>query len=70
VFSDSDEECLNEVLDRFGGANFDGLKCATHDEAFHATGRGQRIAPEAIASMADDAAVLIQHLADSAPDRK
>jgi uncharacterized phage-associated protein len=70
VFSDSDEECLNEVLDQFGGANFNGLKGATHDEAFHATGRGQRIAPEAIASMADDAAALIQHLADSAPDRK
>lgn len=70
VFSDSDEECLNEVLNQFGGANFHGLKRATHDEAFHATGRGQRIAPEAIASMADDAALLIQHLADPAPDRK
>jgi uncharacterized phage-associated protein len=70
VFSESDEECLNEVLEQFGGANFNGLEHATHDAAFYATGRGQRIAPEAIASMADDAATLIQHLADSAPDRK
>lgn len=70
VFSDSDEECLSEVLEQFAGANFNGLKQATHDEAFHATGRGQRIAPEAIASMSDDAAALIQHLADSAPDVK
>jgi len=70
VFSDSDEECLNEVLNQFGGANFNGLKSATHDEAFQATGRGHRIAPEAIASMADDPALLIQHLTDSAPDRK
>lgn len=70
VFSDSDEECLNEVLESFGGANFNRLKHATHDAAFNATSRGQRIAPEAIASMADDPATLIQHLADSAPDRK
>ncbi len=70
VFSDSDEECLNEVLEQFGGANFNGLKHAAHDAAFHATSRGQRIAPEAIASMTDDAAALIQHLADSAPDLK
>ena len=71
VFSESDEECLNAVVEEFGGKYFSGLKAATHDAAFNATNHCNLITPAAIASMSgDDSAALIQYLADSSPDVK
>lgn len=70
IFSDSDEECLDEVIAAYGNKHFNSLKRATHDEAYHATGYCQLIEPAAIASMSEDAAALIQYLADTAPDLK
>jgi len=67
AFSVSDEECMSEVIAEFGKENFNRLKAATHDDAYNATGHCKRITPAAIATMADNPAALIQHLADSAP---
>lgn len=68
VFSESDEECLNEVIASFGSEHFEGLKAATHDAAYDATSYCHQMTPAAIASMSADAAALIQYLADPAPD--
>jgi hypothetical protein len=67
AFSVSDEECMNEVIAEFSKENFSGLKAAVHDDAYNATGHCRLITPAAIATMADNPAALIQHLADSAP---
>lgn len=67
TFSESDEECMNRAVADFGSLSFNELKSETHDAAYNATGRCQLITPEAIATMAEDPAALIQHLANPAP---
>jgi hypothetical protein len=70
VFSDSDEECLDEAIRTLRGSDFGSVKAATHDAAYNATNHCHRIAPAAIASMSEHSTALIQYLADPAPDVK
>lgn len=70
VFSDSDEECLDEAIATFGARPFNGLKEVTHDAAFNATARGHKISMSAIAALSENPAALVQHLSETAPDRE
>ena len=66
--SDSDVECLNEAIASYGTKSFSEAKDASHDEAWNATGRNQRIATEAIAATLANPAEIIQYLVDRSPD--
>jgi uncharacterized phage-associated protein len=59
LFSESDEECLNEVISEFGSAGFARPKAATHDDA--STSHCGLITPAAMAwGVGDARAALIE----------
>jgi uncharacterized phage-associated protein len=68
--SQSDIECLDEAVQKYGRLGFGEIKRLTHDEAYNATARNGEMSLEAIASTTRRAAELIQHLSDPHPDRR
>lgn len=70
VLSESDIECLQEVLDKYGKYSFQELKHLTHDEAYKATRAEQQHKPipvERIVGTLRDSDLLLEHLSDPHP---
>lgn len=67
VFSESDLECLDHSIKKYGNLSFDELTDLSHDEAWEATTENELIEIEYILSTLDNADELIDHLQDQYP---
>jgi uncharacterized phage-associated protein len=66
-FSESDLECLNNSIERYGRLPFDELTDLSHDEAWEAASENEFIEIEHIVATLDNADELIEHLQDQHP---
>ncbi|GGN44278.1 Panacea domain-containing protein [Deinococcus daejeonensis] len=68
ALSDSDLMCLDEAIAEYGPVvNFKHLSDLSHDAAWNATERNQRMRIEAIASTFEDPDLVLEHLKDPTP---
>jgi uncharacterized phage-associated protein len=65
--SDSERECLDEVLHRYGDWSFQALTDLSHDEAWSQTEKNHFIPLERIAATIPDSESLLNHLLDPTP---
>ncbi len=65
--SQSDIECLNEVVAKHKGVGGAEIRKMSHDDAWRATSPNSGMSLATIAAQFDDGAVLTQHLADRYP---
>lgn len=65
MLSESDIECLDEALARYGSLSFDKLKGLSHrDRAFLAADRNDFMSLESIVMSLPDGELLLEHLSD------
>ena len=67
AFSDSDLECLNNALQKYGNLSFNQLTDLSYDEAWKATDRNTLINIEKIIGTLNNQKELIAHLQDPYP---
>lgn len=65
VLSESDLECLNESIKRYGHLSFKELTDLSHDDAWYAADENDLIDLEEIIATLPDGTALLQHLRDS-----
>lgn len=65
--SDSERECLDEVIRRYGSRSFQALTDLSHDEAWRQTQENRFIELEQIAATLPDSESLLNHLLDPNP---
>jgi len=65
--SDSERECLDEVIRRYGSRSFQALTDLSHDEAWRQTQENCFIALEQIVATLPDSESLLNHLLDPNP---
>lgn len=63
-FSDSDVECLNESIQRYGSLSFEKLKAASHDAAYNSAGENDFIDIEAIVATLPNKDAVLEHIRD------
>lgn len=66
VFSESDIECLNEAVEKYGHLSFQELTNESHDEAWKAVDDNDVMDVEQIIATLPDGEALLEHLRDSA----
>lgn len=67
IFSDSDLECLNNALQKYGSFSFDQLKDLSYDDAWNATDINKFINLEKIIGTLNNHKELIAHLQEPYP---
>jgi uncharacterized phage-associated protein len=65
LLSESEEECLNKAVKKYGELSFKRLKKQSHDKAFTSVDENDRISIESIAETLKDGRLIIEHLKDS-----
>lgn len=68
VLSDSDKECLDVAIGKYGRMSFKQLTSASHDEAWESADENDFIEIERIAATLPDSEHLLEHLANPYPD--
>lgn len=67
LFSDSEIECLDKVIEEYGDKSFGELKEKSHDASFDAADENDFISIESIIRTLPNAELLLEHLADPFP---
>jgi uncharacterized phage-associated protein len=62
LLSETDVECLDEAIERYGGLSFERLKELSHDEAYQTADQNDFISLEAIVSTLPDSEELLEYL--------
>ncbi|MEW8030372.1 MAG: Panacea domain-containing protein [Candidatus Thiodiazotropha sp.] len=67
LFSDSEIECLNRVIEEDGEKSFGELKNKSHDDSFNSADENDFISLESIVKTLPNSDLLLEHLADPFP---
>jgi uncharacterized phage-associated protein len=67
VLSESDIDCLNRSIQKYGRMTFGELTDASHDQAWHASPANGEITIETIIQTFEDADALLEHLRNQHP---
>jgi uncharacterized phage-associated protein len=66
-FSDSEVECLDYAIEKYGTKTFGELTCLSHDDAWNTTGENEFIEIEQIVATFTNPSELLEHLNDPYP---
>lgn len=68
VFSESDIECLNECINKYGQLSFGEIKSKSHTAAYHKADENDYMKIEDIVAEFNDGDILLKHLQNPFPD--